>query len=272
MTARADLHTHSTASDGQYAPAALVEKAAGAGIQVLALTDHDTMSGTEEAIRAGKRWGVKVLRGVELGAAEDRHLHILGLDVGPGYPVLGALCEKLRAGRDERKYRIVDFLREKGVRISLEEVERQAGGEVVARPHFAQVMLRRGYVSSIREAFDCYLDTDEYQRIERWKACAAECVAAIHADGGRAVLAHPYQLALPEDRLEELVAGLRNAGLDGIECWYPRHTPAMVCQYLSLAGRFGLAVSAGSDFHGEAIRPDTKLTPVSLELGWLGNF
>ena len=160
MTARADLHTHSTASDGQHAPAALVEKAAGAGIQVLALTDHDTMSGTEEAIRAGKRWGVKVLRGVELGAAEDRHLHILGLDVGPGYPVLGALCEKLRAGRDERKYRIVDFLREKGVRISLEEVERQAGGEVVARPHFAQVMLRRGYVSSIREAFDCYLDTD----------------------------------------------------------------------------------------------------------------
>lgn len=151
-------------------------------------------------------------------------------------------------------------------------LEALTGGGVVIRPNFARVMLRCWDVSSLWKTFDRYLDKDEYQRIERWKACAAECVTAIHADGGRAVLAHPYQLALPEDRLEELVAGLRNAGLDGIECWYPRHTPAMVCQYLSLAGRFGLAVSAGSDFHGEAIRPDTKLTPVSLELGWLGNF
>ena len=144
MTVLADLHTHSTASDGQYAPAALVEKAAAAGIQVLAVTDHDTIDGSEEAVQAGTALGLTVLRGVELGAAEDRHMHILGLHLGPECPALTALCRKLRASRDERKFRIVDFLREKGMDVSLEEVEALAGGGVVARPHFAQVQGRAG--------------------------------------------------------------------------------------------------------------------------------
>ena len=220
MTVLADLHTHSTASDGQYAPAALVEKAAAAGIQVLAVTDHDTIDGAEEAVQAGTALGLTVLRGVELGAAEDRHMHILGLHLGPECPALTALCRKLRASRDERKFRIVDFLREKGMDVSLEEVEALAGGGVVARPHFAQVMLRRGYVTSLREAFDRYLDSDEYQRIERWKAGAAECIAAVHSAGGRAVLAHPYQLGYADDRLEETLRTLREKGLDGLECFY----------------------------------------------------
>ena len=250
MTVLADLHTHSTASDGQYAPAALVEKAAAAGIQVLAVTDHDTIDGAEEAVQAGTALGLTVLRGVELGAAEDRHMHILGLHLGPECPA-------------------VDFLREKGMDVSLEEVEALAGGGVVARPHFAQVMLRRGYVTSLREAFDRYLDSDEYQRIERWKAGAAECIAAVHSAGGRAVLAHPYQLGYADDRLEETLRTLREKGLDGLECFYPRHTPGQTAAYLRLAEKYGLYITAGSDFHGEAVRPDTRLTPISLELGWL---
>ena len=269
MTVLADLHTHSTASDGQYAPAALVEKAAAAGIQVLAVTDHDTIDGAEEAVQAGTALGLTVLRGVELGAAEDRHMHILGLHLGPECPALTALCRKLRASRDERKFRIVDFLREKGMDVSLEEVEALAGGGVVARPHFAQVMLRRGYVTSLREAFDRYLDSDEYQRIERWKAGAAECIAAVHSAGGRAVLAHPYQLGYADDRLEETLRTLREKGLDGLECFYPRHTPGQTAAYLRLAEKYALYITAGSDFHGEAVRPDTRLTPISLELGWL---
>ena len=260
MTVLADLHTHSTASDGQYAPAALVEKAAAAGIQVLAVTDHDTIDGAEEAVRAGT---------VELGAAEDRPMHILGLHLGAACPALTALCRKLRASRDERKFRIVDFLREKGMDVSLEEVEALAGGGVVARPHFAQVMLRRGYVTSLREAFDRYLDSDEYQRIERWKAGAAECIAAVHSAGGRAVLEHPYQLGYADDRLEETLRTLREKGLDGLECFYPRHTPGQTAAYLRLAEKYGLHITAGSDFHGEVVRPDTRLTPISLELGWL---
>lgn len=269
MTQMVDLHTHSSASDGQYPPAQLVEKAKKAGVELLALTDHDTINGLDEAVRAGAALGLPVLRGVELGASEDRHMHILGLGLRPDCTRLTELCGRLKASRDERKYRIVNFLAEKGIRIDLEEVEALAGSDVIARPHFARVMLRHGYVSSIQEAFDRYLDTDEYQKIERFKAGAAECIDVIHQGGGRAVLAHPYQLGFSDEKLEETLRWLKDSGLDGLECWYPRHTPEMVRHYLDLAARFALHVSAGSDFHGEQVRPDTHLRPVAVNTAWL---
>ena len=270
MTQLVDLHTHSTASDGQYPPAQLVEKARLAGVELLALTDHDTLGGLDEAVRAGEGLGLPVLRGIELGAREDRHLHILGLGLEAHCPDLEALCQTLKDSRDERKYRIVSFLADKGIPIDLAEVEALVGGDVIARPHFAQVMVRHGYVATTREAFDRYLDTDEYQKIERFKADASTCIQAIHGAGGKAVLAHPYQLNYSDEKLEALVASLKEQGLDGLECYYPRHTPEMVARYLALAGKYGLSVSAGSDFHGEQVRPDTLLRPVPLDTAWLG--
>ncbi len=269
MKYKVDLHTHTTASDGQYAPAKLVELAQKAGVQYLAVTDHDTVDGVEEAVTAGEKQGIQVLRGVELGASEDRNLHILGLGLQSGSTPLGELCETLRKSRDERKYRIISFLKEKGVEISLEEVEALAGGKVVARPHFARVMLQHGYVSTTREAFDRYLDTDEYQRIERFKAGAAQCIKAIHQAGGKAVFAHPYQLQYEEKQLENMVCSLKEYGIDGMECYYPKHTPEMVEQYLQLAKKYNLHVTAGSDFHGEQVHPDMPLTPISLEIEWI---
>ncbi|MCC2258262.1 PHP domain-containing protein [Intestinimonas aquisgranensis] len=269
MILSADLHTHTTASDGQYAPAELVRLAKEAGVECLAVTDHDTLDGVEAASRAGETLGLRVLRGVELGAKEDRHMHILGLGLRQDCDGLLKLCRKLLDSRNERKYRIIDFLKEKGVEISLDEVEAVAGGAVIARPHFAQIMLRHGYVSSSKEAFDRYLDTDEYQRIERFKAGAEECIQAIHDGGGKAVLAHPYQLGYTPRRLEDTLRTLKGYGLDGLECYYPCHTPDMVQEYLELARRFGLQISGGSDFHGERVRPDTVLTPTPLELSWL---
>ena len=272
MTCPADLHTHTTASDGQYTPSQLAAKALAAGIQILAVTDHDTMDGAEEAVRAGQACGLTVLRGVELGAREDRHMHILGLNLGPECPALAELCRRLRASREERKYRIAAFLRGKGLDVPLEEVEALAGGGVVARPHFARVMLRCWDVSSLWKTFDRYLDKDEYQRIERWKAGAPECIAAIHDAGGKAVLAHPCQLGCSHGRLEEILRALKDAGLDGIECFYPRHSPEQTAAYLRLADKYGLHITGGSDFHGEAVRPDTFLTPIPLNLDWLGTF
>ena len=268
MVQMVDLHTHSTASDGQYSPSCLVQQAKQAGIGVVALTDHDTVAGVEEACQAGLRYGITVLRGVELGAKEDRHMHILGLGFRSDCTQLTLLCQRLQDGREERKYRIIDFLHEKGVNISLEEVETLAGGNIIARPHFAQVMLRRGYVSSIREAFDRYLDTDEYQRIERFKADARTCIDVIHQDGGKAVLAHPYQLGFSPEKLDATLRWLRDCGLDALECYYPRHTSEMVQTYLKLAQRYELHVSAGSDFHGPQVRPDTFLTPTPLKSSW----
>lgn len=271
MKIRVDLHTHTTASDGQYTPTQLVEKAESAGIQALAVTDHDTLDGVEEAVQAGRQLGITVLRGIELGAREHRYMHILGLGLSVDCPELSNLCQILRISRDERAQRIIRFLREKGIDLDLAEVETLAGGQVIARPHFAQVMLRHGYVASLREAFDRYLDTDEYQKIERYKAPAAECIHAIHQGGGKAVLAHPCQLGFPAEKLEHTIRILKGQGLDGLECWYPCHTTEMVQQYLELAKRYDLCVTAGSDFHGECVKPDILLRPILLDISWLVN-
>lgn len=266
----ADLHTHSTASDGQYAPGELVRLAGERGIAVLALTDHDTLDGTAEAVRAGKDLGLRVLPGVELGAAEYENLHILGYCVSGGPSALTELCGKFKAGRDERKFRILDFLREKGCVLTLEEVEEIAGGNIIGRPHFAQAMVRRGYVETNREAFDRFLDTAEYHsKVKRFKAGARTCLEAIRSAGGKASLAHPYQMGLREEALEALVRQLRDWGLDALECYYPRHTPEQTAQYLRLAGKYSLHVTGGSDFHGERVKPDVKLAAWKLDLEWL---
>jgi len=274
MRYQVDLHTHSTASDGQYPPAELVLLAQQRGIEVLAVTDHDTIDGLDEALSAGAQAGITVIPGVEWGACEYRGLHILGYAFDRNAPALQAMCHEMAASRNERKYRIIRFLQEKGIDLDLTEVEAiagngLAGGGRIGRPHFAQAMIRHGYVSSIREAFTCYLDTDEYQRIERKKAPAQKCIAVVRESGGKAVLAHPYQVGLPDDQLERLVSQLKEYGLEGIECEYPRHTPAQVRFYRELAQRYGLHVTAGSDFHGERIKPDVPLIPVALNVDWL---
>lgn len=268
MSFLADLHTHSTASDGQYTPTQLVGLAKQRGLEVLALTDHDTMDGLDEAIREGERLGLRVIRGVELGASEHRNLHLLGYGFSAGTSELSNLCQTMKRSRDERKYRIVDFLAEKGVPVSLEEVEALAGGSIISRPHFAQVMAKRGYVATTREAFDRYLDTEEYQKIERFKADARTCIGAIKASGGMACLAHPYQLGYSEKQLEALVGQLKEYGLDAMECYYPRHTREQTEFYLSLCRKYELYVTGGSDFHGENIKPDISLACVDLNLDW----
>ena len=149
-----DLHTHSTASDGQYSPAELARLAKDRGLVVLALTDHDTTDGLEEAVRAGRELGLRVIRGIELSAKEYPTFHILGYGIDPEAPALTALCRDMKVSRDQRSLRIIDFLKEKGVAVDLAEVEALAGGKIVGRPHFAQVLTRHGHVSSNREAFD----------------------------------------------------------------------------------------------------------------------
>lgn len=265
-----DLHTHSTMSDGQYTPFNLVHLAKKRGIEVLALTDHDTLSGLEEAITAGKTLGVCVLPGVELSAREYHTFHILGYGFSPNAPELTAMCEDMKHRRDERTFRILTYLQEKGMHLSVEEVKNAAGGDVIGRPHFARVMTDHGFVTNYRDAFNLYLDTDEYhQKVEQDKPPVRQCLETIKAAGGIAVLAHPYQIGIDNDALETLVRNLIDYGLDAIECFYPKHTAAQTAFYLYLADKYGLRVTGGSDFHGEQVKPEIQLTALELDVDWL---
>ena len=270
MSILSDLHTHTTASDGQYTSAELVRLAKQHGIQVLAVTDHDTIDGVDEAQREGNALGLRVIRGVELSAKEHHNFHILGYGFRDGDTELSRLCERQRMIRGTRNQLICDFLREKGVEIDLSEVEEQAGGDVVGRPHFAQVMVRHGYVSNSREAFDRYLDSEEYrEKVPLLQADAHTCVDAVKSSGGKVSLAHPYQMGLPDDELEALVAQLKDWGLDAIECYYPKYTSEQREFYLHLADKYRLHQTGGSDFHGEKVKPDVRLARWALALEWL---
>lgn len=270
MISLCDLHTHTTASDGQYTPAQLIDLAKSNGVQTLAVTDHDTIAGVAEALKAGTAAGIKVIRGVELSAKEHYNFHILGYVFQEGDTSLSRLCEQMRAGRDMRKYKIIDFLRKQGAEISLSEVEELAGGAVIARPHFAQVLVKRGYARDSRDAFDRYLDTEEFRtKVERFEADARTCVEAIKDAGGKVSLAHPYQMGLTDGELETLVQKLKGWGLDAVECFYPKYTPEQQSFYIYLTEKYQLQRTGGSDFHGEKVKPDVGLAQYKLELDWM---
>ena len=267
---KSDLHTHSTASDGQYTPAELIDLAQKRGVEVLALTDHDTINGIDEAVEAGQTIGVQVIRGVELSADDYLNLHILGYAFSPDAPELREMLTNMRQGRDDRKYRITQFLHERGIDVPLSEVEAEAKDGVIGRPHFAQAMARLGYVSSRKEAFDRYLDTPEFQEMEKGRKPSAEkCVKTIKAVGGKVSLAHPYQIVLGRDCMEDLVKKLIGYGLDAIECYYTKHTREQQDEYLRLAKKYNLHVTGGSDFHGEKNKPDYPLAALDLDVDWL---
>jgi len=267
MIRTVDLHTHSSASDGQYDPAELVEMAQKNGVEVLAVTDHDTIDGVEEAVLAGERVGIRVLQGVELSAGDYVNLHILGYGFSTGK--LERFLAERKKSREARKYRIADFLREKGICIDLAEVERQAGGGSVGRPHFALAMVEQGFVSTRKEAFDRYLDTAEFHAFDKSRLSAETCIRELKDAGGKVSLAHPYQILLGKETLDHLVRRLTDLGLDAIECCYPRHTPEQTAYYRKLAGKYRLHITGGSDFHGERHKPDIQLSRWRLDVDWL---
>lgn len=264
-----DLHMHSTASDGQYSPSELVRLVKKNGIEVMALTDHDTMDGVREAMEAGEALGLRVIPGIEMSAREYKTFHILGYGMDMGDAGFESKIVSLQNGRGERGERITAFLHEKGIPVDYDEVKAQALGSSIGRPHFAQVILRHGWCKTWEEVFNGYLDTDEFhERVEN-KPPVRECIENIKNAGGKVSLAHPWQIGIENDALDALVKQLKGMGLDAIECYYPKHTPEQVAFYLSLTEKYDLHVTGGSDFHGEKVKPEIELARLELDVGWL---
>jgi predicted metal-dependent phosphoesterase TrpH len=254
-----DLHCHSTASDGTLPPADVVRLARDSGLSGLALTDHDTIGGVAAAAAEAERIGLTFLAGIEI-SCEYPHpgtMHILGYGVDPGSPTLRDLTRQLLEGRDNRNPRIINRLNELGVAITMQEVEQEAKATAadskkpIGRPHIAAVLLRKGYVSSIKQAFDKYLAQGGAAYFDKERLTMRQAMELIRASGGMPVLAHPVQLRTQSDaELERVVKDLVDLGLVGLETIHSDHDAALVEKYTKLADRYRLLKTGGSDFHG----------------------
>ncbi|MCX5861624.1 MAG: PHP domain-containing protein [Deltaproteobacteria bacterium] len=263
-----DLHVHTSMSDGTFSPERLVRLAADKGLQAIAITDHDTVAGIGPARTEGAILGVEVVAGVEISTQwPSGILHILGYFVDPENHALLVTLEHLRGGRLERIPKIIDKLRRCNVPISADEVHREAVGGVPGRPHVAEIMVQRGYVRTIQEAFDRYLKKGAPAYVEKVKLPPGEAVDLIVEAGGLAVLAHPYSLNQTEPLfLEQILRGLIAGGLKGIEAYYPKHTIEQTRAFLRLASELDLAITGGTDFHGSN-KPEIQLGVVPGVVG-----
>jgi predicted metal-dependent phosphoesterase TrpH len=244
---RLDLHIHSTASDGAWTPEQVVDGASAGGLDVIALTDHDTTAGVERAVRAASGTALQVVPGVELSSTSDgREIHILGYFIDPSAPALREHGARARELRRDRMERMISRLREEGVDVRLEAVVAAAGGSdtVLTRPHLARAMVVGGWVGSVPEAFDRYLADRHPAYVPTELQSPLEAVEVVVESGGIAVWAHP-----PLDLLDGLLAGLVDAGLRGIEVLRPRTSGSAEARLRAAARSAGLVISGGSDWH-----------------------
>ncbi|MEI7027192.1 PHP domain-containing protein [Paenibacillus sp. y28] len=248
-----DLHTHTVASDGTNAPEVNVQLAKSAGLGAVAITDHDTVAGIEEALEEGARIGLTVVPGVEISTvAGGVDIHVLGYFADYRNELFLQRLASLRDTRDKRNEMILGRLRELGLAVTMEEVIHNLPrplreGETIGRPHIADLLMKKGYVATLQEAFDNYLATGSAAYVNPPRIHPAEAVAWIHEAGGAAVLAHPGIYGR-DDIVQSLVEG---AQLDGIEVYHSDHTEEDAARYLEMAKRHQLLVTAGSDYHGE---------------------
>jgi len=258
-----DLHSHSTASDGSRAPAEVIAAAHAAGLGAIALTDHDTVAGIEEAASAARTVGVRLVAGVELSAVEgDVETHLLGLHLSQPGEIEAGLAA-LREMRRERATRMVARLNELGVRITFEAVLEQAAGAAIGRPHVARAMVQEGWATDLRDAFDRYLGNGRPAFVAKDKLTMADAISMIHRAGGVAVMAHPGHTGT-RARLEALAT----QGLDGVEILHPSHGAEDIARLRAIADHLGLLPSGGSDWHGAGSGPRT-LGSMRVPEAWL---
>ena len=259
-----DLHVHSTASDGKFSPEAIIAKAAELGLKVISLTDHDSVDGIMPALEAARAFPQLIfIPGVEISTdMPDGEAHVLGYFIDYTSRELASTLERFRNSRIGRARGMIAKLNDMGIDIDWQRVQEIAGDGSMGRPHIAQAMLEKGYITSFEEAFKKYIGHGGPAYVERAKMMPEEAVALILRSGGLPVLAHPFTVKEPEMLVKKLKAG----GLVGIEAYYKDNTPEETGATLGLAKRYGLIATGGSDFHGIADSNDAMLGSVDVPM------
>jgi 3',5'-nucleoside bisphosphate phosphatase len=252
-----DLHSHTNESDGTLSPQELVAEAKSRSLEALAITDHDTFAGYDLAQPYAKEEGFDLVCGIELSTKfGGRPVHLLAYFPNHAPDTeFRSWIQSLLASRNDRNLRMAERLRSLGVNITLDEVKAK-GRSLTGRPHFARVLIEKGYVSTMQQAFDEYLDEGAKGYVERDEAEFGDAVRRVNQAGGIASVAHPVRLR--SFRLDDTIAEMRQLGLGAIEVYHSDHKPADVEHYKALAERYGLAATGGSDFHG-ANKPGIRL-------------
>lgn len=258
-----DLHSHTNLSDGEHPPAELVRRAVLAGVTHLAVTDHDTVAGLEEAERAAAAAGLTLIAGIEISAdLGGREVHILGHFLDRNAPALADYAREMEAERAQRMERMVERLRQSGYPVSMDEVRAQSGGGALGRPHLAHVLVQRGWAATFSEAFERFLLRGGIAFVPKRRIDVGEAIALIRAAGGAATTAHPGVNRIAPNEL----GSLRDVGLSGVEADHPDHPPSQVEHYRRVAAELGLVPTAGSDFHGARVSAKRRLGERTMAL------
>ncbi len=255
-----DLHVHTTASDGQYSPAQIIGKAAEKNLKAIAITDHDTVAGLEEAKQAGRELGVTVVPGIELNITfPTGEFHLLGLGIKTPSPSLINIVENVIKNRNDRNAQIIAKMNEDGVPLTQEELQADFPNTVIGRPHFAAELVKHGVVKTRQQAFDQYLARGRKWYVPRVCTNLDEAIVAIRESGAVPVVAHPMSLYLSWGRLPDFLKDCYEKGVMGIEAFHPGARVTECLRLEELGRKIGFIITAGSDFHGEKIRSDRRL-------------
>ena len=255
-----DLHVHTTASDGQYSPSQIIQKAAEKNIKVIAITDHDTYAGVSEAQTEGQKLGVKVIPGIELNINfPTGEFHLLGLGIKEPSKSLNTIVENVIKNRNNRNLEIIEKMNADGVKLTAEELAQDFPDTVIGRPHFAAELVKYGLVKTRQQAFDQYLARGRKWYVPRVCTNLDEAIVAIQESGGIPVVAHPMSLYLSWGKLPDFLTDCYEKGVAGIEAFHPGARVTECLRLEELGRKIGCIITAGSDFHGEKIRADRKL-------------
>lgn len=258
-----DLHSHTTASDGEHAPAELMRLAHAAKVTTLAVTDHDTVAGLAACGEAAKALGMTLVNGIEITAfLNRREVHVLGHFVDPAEARLASFAAKLKVERETRMIAMVEKMKGLGYPVSMEQVRALAGDTHFARPHLARVMVELGYCTSTKEAFDRFLGDGKPGAVPRFELSAADAVTLIRGAGGAATIAHPGVSRIQQHDLK----ALKEAGLAGVEVEHSDHPPSLREKLHAIAKELDLVPTAGSDYHGPKVAPNRHFGSASMRL------